>query len=108
MTMSNEELILRIKGTRFIVINTCHGGFGLSPRAEKEYKELASIDDPKWSYYDMDRDDPYLVQIVNSLGMAANGAYANLKVVEIPADVDWEIGDYDGLEWVAEKHRTWS
>jgi hypothetical protein len=40
--------------------------------------------------------------------MGANGTYANLKVVTIPGDVDWEIGEYDGMEWVAEKHRTWS
>ena len=32
---------------------------------------------------------------------------ANLKMVEIPDDVEWEIADYDGKEWVAEKHRTW-
>jgi hypothetical protein len=28
-------------------------------------------------------------------------------VVEIPDGVEWEIAEYDGLEWVAEKHRTW-
>jgi hypothetical protein len=30
-----------------------------------------------------------------------------LLIVEVPADVDWYIEEYDGLEWVAEKHRTW-
>jgi len=30
-----------------------------------------------------------------------------LKIVEIPADVDWVLMEYDGCEWVAEKHRTW-
>jgi hypothetical protein len=29
-------------------------------------------------------------------------------VIEIPDDVEWEVEEYDGLEWVAEKHRTWS
>jgi hypothetical protein len=40
--------------------------------------------------------------------MAANGAHANLKIVEIPGDVSWHIGEYDGNEWVAEDHRSWS
>lgn len=53
------------------------------------------------------RDDPLLVQVVKELGERANSKYAKLKVVEIPADVDWEIDEYDGAEWVAEKHRTW-
>ena len=61
-------------------------------------------------FYDHDvaRDDPYLVATVEELGAAANGRHANLKVVEIPADVEWEIDEYDGMEHVAEKHRTWS
>lgn len=56
---------------------------------------------------DLDRDDPVLVQVVRELGDAASGKHATLKIVEIPADVDWIIDEYDGLEWVAEKHRTW-
>jgi hypothetical protein len=48
-----------------------------------------------------------LVQIVRELGAEADSKFANLKIVEIPADVEWEIGEYDGREWVAEKHRTW-
>jgi hypothetical protein len=57
---------------------------------------------------DLARDDPYLVAVVEELGATANGRHAELKVVEIPADVDWEITEYDGNETVAEKHRTWS
>lgn len=38
----------------------------------------------------------------------ASGGFASLKIVEIPDDVEWEICEYDGLEWVAEKHRKWS
>jgi len=57
---------------------------------------------------DIARDDPYLVQVVEELGARASGRHAELKVVEIPADVDWEITEYDGNEAVAEKHRTWS
>jgi hypothetical protein len=57
---------------------------------------------------DIARDDPYLVAVVEELGDRANGRHAELKIVEIPAEVDWEITEYDGNEAIAEKHRTWS
>jgi hypothetical protein len=53
------------------------------------------------------RDDAYLVATVEALGKDANGRHSNLKVVTIPSDVEWQIEEYDGAEWVAEKHRTW-
>lgn len=106
--MDHEELVKHIKGIRKIVINKCYGGFGLSEQAEHDYKELAGITDPDWYHSDASRDDPYLVKVVEDLGELAAGPYASLKVVEIPAEVDWEIGDYDGVEWIAEVHRTWS
>jgi hypothetical protein len=60
-------------------------------------------------FYDRDvaRDDPHLVQTVLELGSAANGSFAELKVVTVPDDVSWYIEEYDGTEWVAETHRTW-
>lgn len=63
--------------------------------------------DQVFHHRDVPRDDPYLVQVIDELGSRAAGKYATLKVVEIPADVDWVIDEYDGSEWVAEKHRTW-
>ena len=56
---------------------------------------------------DIARDDPYLVKVVELLGVKANGSCAKLKVIEIPTDIEWEIEKYDGIEWIAEKHRTW-
>ncbi len=106
--MSNEELIKALRGFQHVVINVCYGGFGLSDRAIREYKAMAGITDEKWYDRDVPRDDPYLIKIVRDLGMAANGVHANLKIVEIPPDVEWQIEEYDGNEWVAEKHRTWS
>ena len=41
------------------------------------------------------------------LGSAADSRYSELKIVDIPEDVDWYIEEYDGREWVAERHRTW-
>jgi hypothetical protein len=53
------------------------------------------------------RNDPDLIAVIEQLGKAANGKYANIKIVEIPDDVDWHIVEYDGREHVAEAHRTW-
>jgi len=50
---------------------------------------------------------PALVEAVEQLGGAANGQLARLAVVEIPDDVQFEIDEYDGMEHVAETHRTW-
>ena len=36
------------------------------------------------------------------------GCCSRLKVVEIPDGIEWQIEEYDGKEWVAETHRTWS
>ena len=95
-------------GVRYVVINDCYGGFGLSVKAQLEYQRLAGITDSDWYDRDVARDDPYLVQVVKKLGMAANGPHSNLKIVEIPGDVKWLIQEYDGAEWVAEEHRTWT
>lgn len=95
-------------GVRYVVINDCYGGFGLSTRAKEEYRRLAGITDPSWNDREIARDDPYLVKIVKELGMGANGTHANLKIVEIPGDIKWLVQEYDGAEWIAEEHRTWN
>lgn len=53
------------------------------------------------------RRDPLLVKCVETLGKKANDSCSNLVVVEIPDGIEYEIEEYDGQEWVAEKHRTW-
>jgi hypothetical protein len=113
-----------------VVINSDFGGFGLSDAAFERYLELKGIEfarvsgrfegaayykaghideeDHYLSYYDIKRDDPLLVQVIEEMGEEANGRYSSLKIIEIPDDVDWYVTEYDGLEHVAEKHRTWS
>ena len=109
-----------------IVINRQYGGFGLSREAFLRLRELgceAAINEPDLGEFwddgsgprttdnsfmgDIDRNDPMLVQVVEELGSAADGWASSLKVIEIPDDVEWKIGEYDGMEWVAEVHRTW-
>lgn len=60
-----------------------------------------------FNYCQIERDDPALVQVVEELGEEANGECAKLKVVSIPADVIYEISDYDGVETIHEVHRSW-
>ena len=60
-----------------------------------------------WSYYDIERNNQYLVRVVEELADDANGRFAELKVVDIPDEVEWQLEEYDGKEWIAEKHRTW-
>lgn len=111
-----------------IVINKCHGGFGLSEKAMLRYAELAGFklvigekNSLATMYYkdeikdenhfwdgDINRDDPLLVQVVEELGEEANDRFSELKVVEIPDDVEWLISEYDGWEHICEAHRTWS
>jgi hypothetical protein len=130
MTNPDYDLLIEhLRGYQDIVINTCHGGFGLSRDAQIAFLErsqisytLVSRDDrhsnerygpmimvkgKHWYDKDIARDNPVLVTLVHELGPAVNGEHARLKVVRVPADVDWQIEEYDGKEWISEKHRTW-
>ena len=116
-----------------IVINKCYGGFGLSSKAMQAYaakKGITLYPEEKGSYTiywtvpkderidnkhaeqtlydrDIDRDDPILVEVVEELGKEASDHLADLECVEVPDGVSWQIEDYDGNEWISEKHQTW-
>lgn len=91
-----------------VVINACFGGFGLTDAALDEYKSRKDITDENFWYYDIPRDCPVLVAMVEEQGSAIDGDYADLRIVEVPDDANWYIEEYDGNEHVAERHRTWS
>lgn len=113
-----------------IVINQCYGGFGLSEEAVLLYGKkkglniivvrdkimkglrhyyLDEVKDGNYFHENyIERNDPALVEVVNELGKKADGYRAELKIVEIPDDVKWTIEEYNGKEWVAEDHPTWS
>lgn len=116
-----------------LVINSCYGGFSFSQDALKwlrDHGHTGVSDMTEAEGYEPNegtdafmklgggplvlaweaeekRDDPLFVQVVKELQDNADGMCAELKIVEIPDGVEWEIKDYDGIEWVAEKHRTW-
>lgn len=89
-----------------VVINTCYGGFGLSDEAMQEYKNRKGL--TTVFLWKIERNDPDLVEIVEEMGDAAADLFAELKVVDIPDGIEWEIQEYDGREWISETHRTWS
>jgi len=119
-----------------VAINTCFGGFGISNEAFEKLLDRKGIafdkvepeedrsflgasyfdaghageDDHYLSDYDMteNRADPDLIAVIEELGDKANTRYGNISIVEIPDDVKWHIHEYDGMEHVAENHRTWS
>jgi len=58
--------------------------------------------------FDIKRNDPQLIQVVKEMGKKAEAKYSNLKIIEIPDNIEWVIEHDDkGNEWIAEKHRTW-
>ena len=113
---------------RKIVINKSHGVFCVSHAAFLRLRELGQLETLQESdlgaYWPsgatpqepslnqcgalIPRDDQKLVQVVQELGAEANGHCAELKVVEVPQDVNWEIEMSHGAEHVSEVHRTWS
>ena len=95
-----------------VVINRCYGGFALSEIAQAMYMERTK-NTPKPQDWHIDthvsRDDPDLIAVIEHLGhKPSSGNFSNLKIIAIPSDVSWEVKDHDGVEWIAEKHRTWS
>ena len=91
-----------------IVINTCYGGFGLSEESLEDYIKRKNITDKNFYHRDIPRDCPDLVAMVEEGGTDVDCIYSKLKVVDVPDDVNWYIEEDDGMEHVAEHHRTWS
>lgn len=95
---------------RYIYVGTIDINiFGLAFSTKYVGKEVFWKDIEPYCFYasDISRTDKDLVSVVEELGKGANGMASSLKVVEIPDDVEWEISEYDGLETVEEKHRSW-
>ena len=118
-----------------VAINRCFGGFGISNEAFEKLLDRKGIAFDKVeaeedrvfmgaSYYEAghsgdndhylsdyefyeDRSDPDLIAVIEEFKEEANSWAADIAIVEIPDDVEWHIHEYDGMEHVAENHRTW-
>jgi hypothetical protein len=88
-----------------ILINKCHGCFEFSPEFEQEI--IKRYGNNLCNNHDY-RTNPAIIELFEELGSGySSGEFAKLKLTEIPDDVNWIIQEYDGLEHVAENHRTW-
>lgn len=73
---------------------------------------VSKIDKKDWDenylYLNKDhREDPILIEVVEELGDKANSGHSNLKIVEIPDDLEYVIDDYDGIEKLHERVQEW-
>lgn len=72
------------------------------------FKSLSTKANDYWDCWTQDnREHPLLVQVVEELGSEVDGDHSQLKIVEIPADVEYTIAEYDGIESIHEVHRSW-
>lgn len=86
-----------------VVINRSFGGFSLSEKA----CEILNCDRYDYCAYNR-RTSHELIAVIESIGTDnASGDFADLKIVEIPNDVEYDIENYDGMEKVVEVHREW-
>ena len=84
-----------------IVYNDCYGGFDLSSIGLEEYNRRSLTEDVK--YPDMiSRDDPILINMVETMGKEINCKHSKLKTKEFPKKfkecLKWH--EYDGRESV--------
>ena len=112
--------------TKILVNKKIEGKFSLSllsvmwlaknnhPIAIAELREYEEFGKKQWygnghthKFDGYKRDDPLLLECFEKLQKAMSGIKSELKIIEIPDDIDWCIQANMGYEWVAEKHKTW-
>lgn len=82
-----------------IIINRSFGGFGFSDEAISLGKAMGS---------NLDRTCPIMIKLLEDHGSEfMSEPCAKLKVIEIPDGIEYTVEQYDGMEWIAEVHRTW-
>lgn len=71
--------------------------------------EINNEDYEKYCLYlrDEHREDPILIEVIEELGEKTNGRFGNLKIVEIPDDLDYVIDEYDGIETLHQRVQEW-
>ena len=116
--------------TQKVVYNSCYGGFSvhedlikwMREQGDKEAEEATISGEyypdgsgPKREHHsgvrDISRDNELLAEAVQGnteYGGRVSGKHASLRVAEVPDGVEWVIDEYDGVETVKEKSRTFS
>lgn len=90
-----------------VVYNNHYGGFGLSPlackilkRLDSRHKDIHTFNLERYYEEKSKRDHPYLIAIVERLGVLANGSHCKLKIKECKLGLaeTFDISEYDGYE----------
>jgi hypothetical protein len=96
-----------------VVYNACYGGYGISEKgaewllangASPEAVYIHRYDHGNYIVCDLERHDPLLVSMVETLGAAANGDHAKL-VIRVLSQPLYRVNEYDGSESVEEPHQ---
>jgi hypothetical protein len=100
-----------------IVVNVDYGNFEVSKAVYQElgkvWNSYGYLDNADFGIQDEEnslayRAHPKLIAAVEKVGLKkASGAPAALAIREIPDGIEWEIDEYDGIETIHEKHRSW-
>lgn len=84
-----------------VVYNSKCGGFGMSQEGLAEYNRLTSLH--MKGYYCIERDDPVLIHLVETMGKEIDDECSRLKIKEFPMKyksfLKWT--EYDGRETVS-------
>jgi len=101
---NNEEKyeqidIVEATETGFVVVMT------------KDFGPTMNTIDNDYFWYETfyeDRSNKELIETIKELGeKESSGTHAEIRLVEIPADVEYTIEEYDGIESIHEVHRSW-
>lgn len=87
-----------------------HSSFGYHCVSKDHGDKTNKLENDFYVYFSGDkvRTDPDFIAMIKEFGAEkCNGTFAELKIVKIPDDVQWEIDDYDGIETIHEVHRSW-
>lgn len=106
----DKRIYTKVKASnKSLFVNAVYKDFGneFIPVSDEQFddfcKNVISASDEKW------RTDDDLINLLEEKGSKyVSGPCSCLKIVEIPDDVEWEVEEYDGSEWISEKHRTWN
>jgi hypothetical protein len=75
------------------------GLFHFSREAKTLYEKLSGMEMASiWDGYF--RDDPVMVNVVEELGMDANGPWSHLGLINVPDGYCWHIEEIEGTEYV--------
>ena len=83
----------------------------ITPAARKQSKERDAQyhDDEEFPIQQwwIPRDDPDLVSVVQQIPEDEGIVGTDLRVIEIPDGIEWQIEEWDGSEFIVDKNRIW-